>query len=307
MTTYDAAASLMYDAIRRLDSVNRQAVRMTSGAPVFTEVSLVKPKLRPAELGLLRTVSWFYVLYFEAGKIGVDFLSKRLPVYRLDIDGRLAAHTASTHHLRTFFQHNLDPTRPQDKNLQHHCELWFLKHCSTFEPYSEDEWLQCLDGFLREACLFLDGLMRCIKEIEKDEARDSILHDWALRRTRYHPPHEFDRLIEIVANDMGRENLDAVRIRKSYYDRWSRYLELLQMDYDFRNEARKLIEQVLLSEDTRVLPITGQDIMDAFPSIGPGPMVGRMLRLAKDLYDNNPCNRTELLQRLSSSIEQGLA
>lgn len=64
------------------------------------------------------------------------------------------------------------------------------------------------------------------------------------------PPHEFDRLISITAADMGHANIDIPRLRKRYYDRWIRELDIQQGTYDFEVEGRKLIEHALLVETT---------------------------------------------------------
>jgi hypothetical protein len=96
---------------------------------------------------------------------------------------------------------------------------------------------------------------------------------------------------------MGRENIDVPRFRNRYYDRWTRELAVQQGSYDFEVEGRKLIEQALLTEMTPVLPITGKDIIDEF-NLSPGPQVGDLLRLARKLYMEEPCNRDILLTKL---------
>ena len=45
---------------------------------VFTDISLPKPKFSHQEVGFLRIVPWLYVLYYEAGKINVDFICQHL-------------------------------------------------------------------------------------------------------------------------------------------------------------------------------------------------------------------------------------
>jgi hypothetical protein len=97
---------------------------------------------------------------------------------------------------------------------------------------------------------------------------------------------------------MGRDNLDAVRLRKQFYEKWKRELELQQGNYDFEVEARKLIEHVLLHETTAVLPLTGKDIMLEF-NIPPGRQVGQLLEQARNLYIADPyLSRNDLLEKL---------
>lgn len=303
MNSPDQAASLMYEILREKDVVDRVSSRLCDGHRVFLDVSLDMPKLAPAELGLLRTVSYFYVLYFEVGKVDIDFLKARFSVYQLDHHGQLQQHPILINKLRTYFQHNLNPSSPRDRGIQGHCEAWFKQQCGTSEPYGEDHWHHCLLGFLQEAHLFFKTLSSCIREIEQDESREQIVQQWEIRRSRYHPPHQFDGLISKVAADMGREALDSVVLRKRFYDKWTQELQMLRGDYDFEIEARKLIEHALLHETKRVLPVTGRDILSEFENIEPGPKVAELLDLASQLYVAEPCSREELLVRLRHSLE----
>jgi hypothetical protein len=96
---------------------------------------------------------------------------------------------------------------------------------------------------------------------------------------------------------MGRENVDSVRIRARFYDQWELELSLLQPDYEFHVEARRLIERTLLSVLTPVLPITGKDVMEVF-GIAPGQKVGQLLARAQKIYATLPCGREELIAQL---------
>lgn len=300
------AAELMYEIICLREEIDRVTSKFNGvdgvEKGVFGELSLLAPRLVPAELGFLRTVSWLYVLYNEAGRVNVDYLSERLPAYGLDPDGKLSTHRSIVLQLRTFLQHNLNPAKPQNRRIQEACEEWFREQCGTLVPGADEQWKGCLTGLLSEALNFFKALQECIRCIEQDESREQILQDWDFRRKRYHPSHKFDELISIVSADMGREALDVVRLRKRFYDKWIQELQLLQGNYDFEFEARKLIEDVLLHETTAVLPITGRDIMEAF-NIAPGPQVGQLLKRARVLYDADPCSRDDLLEKLRQEIE----
>jgi len=301
MSTSDPA-SLMYEIFRLREEIDRMAARLNQSTPIFSSLSMPMPKLTPPELGLLRAVSWFYVLYYEVGKVNVEFLNERLSAYNLDLEQKVANHLHTVEQLRTFFQHNLDPSRPHDRKIQEDCEQWFQNQCKTYEPRNNEHWQGCLIGFPHEAHSFFVALQKCIHCIEQDESREQILRDWDFRRNRYHPPYEFDELISIVAADMGRGALDHVRLRKRFYDKWIKELQLLQGDYDFKVEARKLIEHVLLNETTAVLPITGNDIMQEF-SIPPDQQVGQLLELARNLHNADPyLSHADLLEKLRQKM-----
>lgn len=302
MNTSDPA-SLMYEILRLRGTIDRMASRFNDGEKVFREMSLEMPKFVPAELGLLRTVSWFYVLYYEVGKVNIEFLKEKFSIYNVEQNCEISIHWENTQHLRTFFQHNLYPDKPHDSKIKETCEKWFKNQCATFEPSDEQHWNNCLLGFLKEALNFIEALQECLRYIEQDESYEEILRDWKFRRKRYHPPHQFDELISIVAQDMGRNNLDTVRLRKQFYDKWSKELETKLGTYNFNIEARKLIEHALLNETVSVQPITGNDIMKQF-NLQPSRQVGELLKIARTFYNADPyLSRSDLLEKLQPYAE----
>lgn len=291
-------ASLMYEILQKKEAIDRMSIRLNNGHKVFRDIFLEMPKLKPAELGLLRAVSWFYVLYNEAGKINVEFISDRFNIYGINSGSNVSNHLALVNMLRTYFQHNLDPSKPHDIHIKENCEKWFKEQCGTFEPENEDQWTYCLNGFVRETLTFFHALVKCIREIEQDESCEQILQDWEVRRSRYHPPHKFDELIQKTTIDMGRNNLDVVKFRKRFYNKWIKELETLHVGYDFEVEARKLIEHALLNDLSSVLPITGFDILATFDDIQPGSQIGELLEIARKMYEKEPCTGDQLLQKL---------
>lgn len=289
--------SMMYQILSLKEEIDQVTSKLNKTDGFFGSLSLRMPKFVPSELGFLRTVSWLYVLYYETGKVNVNFLTERFSAYDIDSNKKLSKHLLSVQQFRTFLQHNLDPKEQHNLVIQKSCEEWLEDRCGTPIPGNEQQWNSCLINLLDEAIEFLSALRTCIRNIEKDESRDEILREWDFVRKRFHPTNEFDNLIFKVATDMGRENLDFVRLRKRFYDEWVKELELLQGNYDFEVEGRKLIEHVLLYKLTPVLPITGNDIIKEF-NISPGPEVGKFLERAHKLYIAEPCSRDELLKKL---------
>jgi hypothetical protein len=295
----------MFRVLTLKEDINRLSSKLLeSGALFFEDLSLPIPRFVPPELGFLRTVSWLYALYIETAKVNMDFIIERFPAYGLDTDGKHSTHYALIQKMRTYSQHNLDLTQPRNQRIQEDCEQWFSDQCGTPVPCDDHHWNNCLINILVDAVSFGKTLLRCIRNIEGDDSKDRILQEWDSRRKRSHSPHEFDTLIEIVAADMGREHIDAVRLRKRFYDRWIKELELLDEGYDFGVEAQKLIEHALLSEIVPVLPITGKDIITTL-GITPGAEVGRVLDQARTLYEESPCSGTQLLEKLRETLTQG--
>jgi hypothetical protein len=258
--------------------------------------SLRLPQFAHAELGMLRTVSWLYAMYEELGKPNIDFIVERFETYSLDADGSNKKHVTNVQNLRTYFQHNLNPTSEGDVRTQDHCEGWFRTICAAPYPEEDEQWQYCLISLLTEARSFLHCVSECIQAISIDESRAEILRQWAFRRSRYHPQHEFDGIIAMVASDLGRDGIRPKNFSNRHYSRWLRELEVKE-NYDFDLEARKLVERAMLEDTQPQMPITGRDIMQEF-SIGPGRRVGDLLKRAMDIYDGRPCSREELLQML---------
>lgn len=293
--------SLMYQILRLKEEIDDVASKLNEINGVFGATTLRITNFVPSELGFLRTVSWLYAMYYEVGKVNVNFLTERFSAYNLDSSEKLAKHLRIVQQLRTLLQHDLNPQESRNLVIQEACEQWLKDRCGTPIPGDDQQWKICLTSLLNEAIDFFSGLRTCIRSIEQDDSQKQILSEWDFIRKRYHPPHEFDNLISKVAADMGRENLDAVRLRKQFYNQWVKQLELLQGNYDFEVEARRLIEHTLLYEMIPVLPITGHDIIKEF-NVVPGPIVGQLLEKARNLYNNEPCSRDELLEKLRLEI-----
>lgn len=295
----------MYQVIAGREEVDRLAASLKGIANgVFGPVSLAFPKLSPPELGFLRTVSYLFVLYSEVGKVGVKFLTEKFETY--GIDASLAQHARLVRELRTYLQHNLNPLHDHDRSIQESCENWMRDKCGTVIPARDEHWNVCLIALLSRSLDLLDGMRRTIRAIELDESRDEICREWQFRIERNHFPAEFDSLINEVAADMGRGEIDSVKFRQRFYDQWATELSLLNPGYEFRVEGRKLIERTLLNALTPVLPITGKDIMTSF-GLSPGPQIGELLETARRIYEKKPCTRETLLEQLGAGrLSSGL-
>lgn len=295
--------NLMYQLIILRDEINRLVFPVSGVARVFDEMTLNLPKFSPSELGFIRTVSWLYGLYYEAGKIGVNFLTKYLDVYKINSEELIVQHYQLVQKLRTFFGHNLDLNAPRDQQIITLCQKWFMYGCGSHDPVDEDHWRALLMILLANAIRFLEILRDCVRQVETDESKEMVYGQWAQKLKRYHPPHLFDSLIPSVLDDIGRSQMDPARLRAKYYSDWSKLLESYSGDYDFEVEARKLIEDAALSENNRTLPITGKDVMEKF-NIPAGPRVGELLEKAKQIYLELRCDKTRLLACLADIVSK---
>jgi hypothetical protein len=274
--------------------------------PLIPQTSLGSFNLKPPELGFIRTVAWLYALYFEAGKENIKFLSKKFSVYQIDREERAAKHKQSINYLRTSLQHDLFADTSHNQEIQSLCKVWYNDCCSQDYPEKDIQWEKCLQSILEEAEFFFDSLDCCVNKISQEkEYFDVIVTEWKSMLSHYHPPYEFDRIIESVAADLGRKNLDPVKFREKNYSAWINELQLLK-EYDFNTDVRKIIERDLIKNVKPVLPINGKDIMDYF-GIPPGRQVGELLKLGYSLFEIQPSESNELLKSIhDEAIKKGL-
>lgn len=290
--------SLMYEVISLVQELNRIRVALFRDGSRFSgDVSQSHPVFSPPELGFLRAVSWFYVFFFEVGRTSVEYLDDKLGKFALGQSADVISHLKVIQNLRTYLQHNLNPLLSHDEKILHGCQDWFERSCGTRLPHSDAEWTTCLVALLQCSLTYMKALERCMRAIERDDARTQLLDEWKIRESRLIPPHKFDEVIDTVAKDFGRDNLDAPRLRKRYLDKWNKALDALQWPFDIDHELRKLIEHTLLNDSAPVLPLTGVDIMSTF-AIPPGPDVARILDIAREEFTNKPCTKGQLLERL---------
>lgn len=286
------------------DDVQRLCASVLDGQRPFGELSIRPPRVSPPELAFYQAVTWLYAYYYEAGRVTFAYLTGRLQAYNLDQTSAQLNHYKEVRMLRTFLQHNLNLESRPDLELQRSSENWLLSACGSAVPGNEMEWGDCLNRILADCETFLNTVSSCIRQIERDESLGAIVLQWSARLSRYHQKHEFENVVAIVVHDIGQDSLDPSAIVSRYYDKWSSDLRSRLADYDFEEEARKLVEQTLLNEHEPSLPITGEDIMKVF-GIPPGREVGRLWRRARDLYRHGPTNRDALLQALFDSESMG--
>ena len=282
------------------DDIERRCSSLLSVRRAFDEMSLRTPRVNPPELAFYQAITWLYAFYMEAGRVSLRFLSERLPTYALGTNDAQLAHYADVRLLRTFLQHNLNLDSRQDVEVQRACERWFSASCGSYVPHDEIEWADCLRMLLGASESYLALLVRCVREIERDESVDMITQQWRVRLSKHHPKHEFERIVEMSMHNIGQDSLDPKIVTARYYDKWSNDLRSRSEDYVFEKEASRLVEQTLLNEMDPPIPISGNDIIREF-GIPPGREVARLLRRAKAIYLEEPANRNQLMRVLMDS------
>ena len=285
----------------REELYNRASSILRVRRTAFKEMSIRLPRTSPAELAFYQVVTWLYGFYYEAGRVSLRFLTEKLSIYDIADQGSHTKHYEDVQRLRTYLQHNLNLDSKTDVETQHYCEEWFFGSCCSRMPGADKEWDDCSSRMLGDSIAFLNASINCVRSIERDESPGVITQQWLGRLSRYHPRHEFEALVAIVIHDLGQDFLDVGRITARFYDKWSSDLLSRSADYVFEEEARRLIEQTILSEAELPPPISGQDVMTVF-GVPPGREVRKILEIARVLYLESPCNKEELLTRLRDSV-----
>lgn len=294
--------ALMYSIVRLRQDIDTLFSSINPGRLFFGEIFLRMPTFEPYELGLIKTVSYLYSLYREVGKENLEIAQSYFDIYSLNDGSNIDKHFAFLNGLRTYLQHNLSPLQTRDLKQRQQCEDWFEAKCGTRLPIKDEQWLECTRALITESIGFLNRVMTCLRLIESDSEPKSIVDKWNERLDRMHRPHEFDSIIEIVANDLGRTSLDITGFRKRYFGKWSKALQSLQWGYDFTVEARRLVEGSLIAEMRDILPITSAQIIERF-GVNPGPEVEKLLVEAARLFDEERCSSEKLLERLAKKLQ----
>jgi hypothetical protein len=292
------------EVISSVEKLTSLASSLSSGQVIaFSPVTLMKPYLLIPIHGFYTSVSWFYVLYFEAGRSSVDFLAERSYGLGFDGDHRIAKHLNLIESFRTYLQHNLDLGNRGDVAKRHNCHDWIRECLHSNEepeflwPQTSEEWNNLIRSLLVDAIECLRIMLGTLDAISSDESRQSSLDVWLSRVRRSHAAYEYDDIIEDVATDFGMRFIDPIIIRNKYYSRWNSKMALLKGTYDFREQARLMIEHTLLNEVELPVPISGRDIMTQL-GINAGPEVKRLKAEAQRLYNEKPSNKEEIMEKL---------
>lgn len=285
-------------AFQRLDQL-AFAVLQT---PAFKAMHVTLPGPGSSELKFIRASAWMYCLYIEAGRVSIDFLIRQgLAFGSIDPDDA-KDHINYVRCLRTESSHNLGFT-DSDQASREAAQRWRRRACGTAVPNREADWDRCIDALCRDGHHFVDRLYDVVRRLEEQQAECQLqLTEWKRLLDRDYSVADFDRVVEATKNRFGSGMMNTVAFRNRHLDRWRERLRALEDGFDFSREAALLVERSLLDENGNLLPISGDDVMSFF-DIGPGQTVGRILARARALYDENPCNGEQLLDKLDADTE----
>ncbi|MEV0787541.1 hypothetical protein ACIBKZ_31845 [Streptomyces sp. NPDC050421] len=205
--------------------------------------------------------------------------------------------------LRTLFAHNLDPSTTRDRETRDTCYAWFKNACGSRVP-SDDQWEQCLEVLLDSALRYLMLAIEITRAIEQHADSESLSNLWKDRLSRTDVVVNYLGSLQRAAGDLGCEGLNLPQVRDRYSKRWGEVLSLVPASVNIEEVTSRHMEQALIAETSRLLPITAADVMEHLV-LQPGEAVEVALRLGQVIYSLHPdLNRDSLLESLGASWKQ---
>ena len=291
----DTPDALMYKLTSLIEETDEIAKRLIGiNRSIFGKTHLRNPKLTPPELGFVRCTSYVYALLWDGARSDLEFLQD---TYASSVSGT-TQFLSSLNNLRTYLQHRLYYTESTDRARIEECESWFKANCGTPIPESDGHWMDCLCSFIKAASEYLTLILGKVRQIEKDGTPHEIILQWEVYVKRHPKPHYFDEIIRNAALDMGRDHIDATKIRNKNHAKWLKHLEAMPGNFDLNDLLRRMAEKAILEQTVDLMPISGDDIMMTL-GLEPGPKIGVLLGNAREIFttDRN-ISKSELLKKL---------
>lgn len=268
------------------------------GPLALEEISVRPPVDGRGEISFLRLVSWSYVLVFEAGRISIPFLLRTSGAYE-----RQRKSIELIRALRTWCFHNLGLARDRDVQVSRLVHRWFLDTCGKTPPDLDADWNECFDQLCDVVRELVDQCQRAVGEVlSSPDDGQSVIDDLRRRITRLWPAEIFDGMVGDLAVRLG-IRIDIVKFRTPRLDAWRSFVHDVPEDDDPAEAVARVIERDILQYESGVLPISGSDVMAHF-DLPPGPLVGMLLRYARELFGAGARDEDELWHRLERRLAE---
>lgn len=285
----------LFDIIELID---RTTLQLTSGErPFFKNISIKIGTFSDTELGFYKSISYLYVLFFEASSKSLDFIEKKFPGFQISPSEKILYHRKTVQAFRTFLQHNLDRDDGHDSSIITFCQDWFNNIIRKNFPVSRKDWEKSIEHLLNSTNEYLSLIHLILTRIQKHEHKDLILRDWDRKVKRNHSIYEFEKIFNRVKSNFGLTSLDSLTYCKKNHSEWLKKIDELNDEYDFEYEAQRIIELSITINP--IIPLTGNDIIKEL-QLQPGPKIKILLDEARRFYYQNPCDTQTLLNHLKT-------
>ena len=273
----------------------RNSLRAFVSEEALHEINVLPPAGDADEASFMRLVIWSYVLLFEAGRITIPYL--------LQLSNETSRTEASNisrnliRSLRTWIAHNLGGSE-RDRAISRDVIEWFQNHSSRYPPNTNDEWQNCFASVCSEVYAIVTCCQSSVEVFSaSDDGQDNIA---ALqqRLKRSWPLWKFHKIVSNECVILG-AHLDVHKFCEIHISKWRKYLETVPNDDDLQVYMTRIIERDILHHIEGILPINGQDVMNSFDDLDPGPTVGKILSRAREICrQENIRDRESLLDIL---------
>jgi hypothetical protein len=167
----------------------------------------------------------------------------------------------------------------------------------------DDAWNQCTlaliggaDGLLQKICEFL-------RRLKSMPDNNFLIEEIRRAAEGQITPYAFDSIVASAASDLGRSGTNLEKFRASHQKAWIESLGMLRDGYDFQHEARRLVEESFLANPEKS-PVSGCEVIKLL-GVPQGEGVGKLLKIAQQLFDSGIRDKTQILERLREYLNSG--
>ncbi len=243
-------------------------------------------------------VFYLYSLFIELPGVNLKFVEGKIHAQQVPVDKKTLNITKTVNFLRTINGHHTAEDKPLDKEKRNYCIDWYREVCGKDSPSIEPEFRTCTVELLNDTLAYLQAILDCVNDFVHNEFMDIIKEEWDRQANRNFTKYQWElELIEVLDRyDMN--HYDSLEIVEKQLTKWSDRLKLLRDGFDFKAEARKIIEDYIAKDE--LWPASGDDLIAM--GVEKGPNLKIAIAKAKALYYANPCPRREFLERLAKEF-----
>ena len=207
---------------------------------LFSPISVDEPTAPEDELHFLKLVSWTYILFVECFPILYKQIGSTIRVSDAATFKRINEIQQNIQALRTFQGHNLLANSASDQRKISLVTIWRQNYGG-----SPIIWSNCCTALCDQTIEILKYLEVAISKIFMDqEDASQFNNDLRFTVERNWEPHEFDRIVDDAAKEIGIEGIDVVKYRDSRIKIWRDTVSL----FSVRAEANIAVSRSIKEE-----------------------------------------------------------
>lgn len=274
-----------------IEEINNEALKFNNIC-FFTSPSL-GVSFNSFEVCFKDYVLYLYSLFIELPGPNLKFVDKKIKDFGFPIIDKAKQICRLVQDLRTVRGHYTSMDKPKDREKINACEDWYEQTTDVKILEKEEDYRKCTTAILEGTIEYLEMVLLCLKEFSNVEFPDIIREDWTRDLTRSFSKFQWEVELQYVLEMYGMNHYDAHIIVSKELGNWNAQLKILKDGFVFATEAKRIIERYIAQEE--IWPATGEDLHKL--GVEFGPKMGEMIKKAKKLYYDDPCDKTELLRR----------